>query len=977
MGNAIGMKDNCDDIGGLIGFNNGGKVNNCTAFGNAIGTYHDVGGLIGWDDMGIVTNCTAYGDAYGGGDSVGGLIGREDGGWVAYCTAYGNATGTNATSDGIGGLIGWNFGVEVNNCTAYGDATGIFGFIGGLIGANDVSGTVTMCRSFGDAIGTDPNTDYVGGLIGMLYTGTIENCYAHGDVTGDDEVGGLIGNNSGATVKNCYSIGLVTGDVNASGLVGKNDGTITGCFWDNMTSGHTTSDGGTGLNTTEMYRAITFTGAGWDFTNIWAIKEGFSYPYFGWHPWIDPPMITTIDQVLAYEDVLYSIVYVAVDPDFEVLTWTGADNTTWLTFDTNTQLLSGTPLQIDIGIYWVNITVEDPNGLTDFTNFTITVLNTNDAPVITTIDVETTNEDELYSVDYDATDIDPTNDTLTWSLWTNAGWLNIDAGTGVLSGTPDNSDVGSYWVEVTVDDGNDGNHSTNFTLTVNNVNDDPTIISPLPPHADAVEDTLYYLDFEADDIDLPGDTLTWHLTTDAGWLAIDDVTGNISGTPTNDDVGDSWVNISVDDGNLGSDWQNFTLTVTNVNDDPVITTTDVTTATAGELYSVDYEATDIDPAGDTLTWSLVSNASWLSIVSGTGVLSGTPTNDDVGAYNVNVSVNDGNGGSDVNSFTLSVEPGVVVTNLNPNITTADDLTATVDELYSVTYDATDDRTLPADLVWTMTTNASWLSFDSVTRVLSGTPVTADVGSYWALISVNDGEGGSASTNFTVVVSEAVTPSNTDPDLTQGRITPTSGDTDTTFTFSVHYTDADGDAPVSITVVIDGTEHDMTLATGDAADGTYEYETTLTEGNHTYYFKANDGTADAITTDGTPLTSADALTTTEVTLPIEPEEEDDEDDEGLFSGMTLWLILIIVIIIIVLLLAMAMRKKPSEEEALLAAEEEEEIAEEMAAEEEPVADEGAEEETKEEVETFECPTCGAEIAEDDTVCPECGEEFDDE
>ena len=39
-------------------------------------------------------------------------------------------------------------------------------------------------------------------------------------------------------------------------------------------------------------------------------------------------------------------------------------------------------------------------------------------------------------------------------------------------------------------------------------------------------------------------------------------------------------------------------------------------------------------------------------------------------------------------------------------------------------------------------------------------------------------------------------------------------------------------------------------------------------------------------------------------------------------------------------------------------------------------EGETAEDEEEVEGFECPTCGAVLTETDTKCLECGEEFDD-
>ncbi|MDD4308326.1 MAG: putative Ig domain-containing protein, partial [Thermoplasmata archaeon] len=87
------------------------------------------------------------------------------------------------------------------------------------------------------------------------------------------------------------------------------------------------------------------------------------------------------------------------------------------------------------------------------------------SPTITTVDITAAIVDTLYSVDYDATDPN-IQDVLTWSLATNAPWLNIVPSTGVLSGTPGSSNLGTYWVNVSVSDGNGGTDWTNFTLTV-------------------------------------------------------------------------------------------------------------------------------------------------------------------------------------------------------------------------------------------------------------------------------------------------------------------------------------------------------------------------------------------------------------------------------------------------------------------------------------------------------------------------------
>jgi len=79
-----------------------------------------------------------------------------------------------------------------------------------------------------------------------------------------------------------------------------------------------------------------------------------------------------------------------------------------------------------------------------------------------------------------------------------------------------------------------------------------------------------------------------------------------------------------------------------------------------------------------------------------------------------------------------------------------------------------------------------------------------------------------------------------PTLSDGNVSPYAGSISTTFTYSVHYQDPDETAPTAKNVVIDGEPHAMRLSSGVAADGDYEYSTTLGSGSHNYYFYFEDG-----------------------------------------------------------------------------------------------------------------------------------------
>jgi hypothetical protein len=309
----------------------------------------------------------------------------------------------------------------------------------------------------------------------------------------------------------------------------------------------------------------------------------------------------------------------------------------WLAMNTSSGVLSGRPTNDDVGPYTVFAFVNDGWGGQTNLSFDVIVTDVNDPPLITTSDILAATQDIPYNVAYQASDIDPVKETFSWNLATNASWLKMDGPSGLLWGTPRNSDVGSWWVNVSVDDGRGGRDSSNFTLSVKNVNDPPAITTG--PATIAIEEVEYAVDFNATDIDA-GDMFTWSLSTTADWLAINATSGVLSGTPAEEDVGSAWISVTVTDAAGANSTVDYLLRVQNVNDPPAwISVPGDMNMTENQTMLVNVLAQDPD-AGDDIRYAISSEP---SIAISVNAVSGAIfwMNAAAGNYTVTVTAMDG------------------------------------------------------------------------------------------------------------------------------------------------------------------------------------------------------------------------------------------------------------------------------------------------------------------------------------------------
>ncbi len=500
----------------------------------------------------------------------------------------------------------------------------------------------------------------------------------------------------------------------------------------------------------------------------------------------DLPSFSSSGTSTVAEDSGYSYNITATDLDDTNLTITATTKPNWLTLVDNgsgSASLTGTPTNADIGDNSITLKVTDDENGQSLQSFTITVTNTNDAPIISGTPATTIAEDSAYSFTPTVTDVD-SGDTKTFSITGKPSWAGFSTATGSLTGTPNNDEIGTYSnIIITVTDSANASDSlTAFAIAVTNTNDAPEITGT--PNTTVAEDSAYSFTPTVTDVD-SGDTKTFSITDKPSWAEFSTATGALTGTPSNDDVGsDSNIIITVtDSANASDSLTAFAIAVTNTNDAPIISGTPSTTVAEDSAYSFTPTVTDVD-SGDTKTFSITGKPSWAGFSTATGSLTGTPNNDEIGNYsNIIITVTDSANASD--SLTAFA---IAVTNTNdaPIISGTPATTIAEDSAYSFTPTVTDVDSGDTK-TFSITGKPSWAEFSTATGALTGTPSNDDVGSDSnIIITVTDSANASVSlTAFTIEVT------NTN-DIAEGENQQLSLAEDSQINVEPLFSDVDGD-----------------------------------------------------------------------------------------------------------------------------------------------------------------------------------------
>jgi parallel beta-helix repeat protein len=351
-------------------------------------------------------------------------------------------------------------------------------------------------------------------------------------------------------------------------------------------------------------------------------------------------------------------------------------------------------------------------------------------------------------------------------------------GVPIISGVPTDSLGYVKWVIVTeeivyfawtdlsmqpyVIDAADGLSSDSETILIDDtmtvylvINHPPEYIGGLSDVSFDEEDALYD-EFNLNSCFDDRDDITFSVSGNSMIVVTINPNGSVDfASPTVDWAGSEMVTFRATDMYGAFAEHTIMVTVNNVNDPPMITSTPVTTGTQGVTYYYLVTADDADIVyGDYLTFSLDVAPAGMSIDSVTGLIDWIPASDQIGLNWVVVHVEDSTGEFVTQMFSITVA------NVNdaPSITSSPVTTATQDAAYE--YDVTaGDADLPYGdfLTFSLTTAPAGMAIDSATGVITWTPAWGQIGLNAVVVKVTDSLGLSATQSFSVDVANVNDP----------------------------------------------------------------------------------------------------------------------------------------------------------------------------------------------------------------------------
>jgi len=379
----------------------------------------------------------------------------------------------------------------------------------------------------------------------------------------------------------------------------------------------------------------------------------------------DAPVLQSIVDQETLEDDNLSLELNASDIDGDAISYSAESNDTNIaTVSIVDNVVTITPLENANGVISIEVNAT-ANGVSDTKTFEVNITAVDDAPYFTfTIGSQTMDEDAAaYRLSLSATDVE--GDAFSYGVISNnTALVNVELNGSEMLITPQANQYGTTTIDLNVSQDSNGSlyERYSFSITINSINDAPTILTTLDDLLLAEDNgtTSYTLNLS----DIEGDDLT--ITIESNDTSLIDVTPNWSGklnqatwskgveynlTTLSNAHGTAQIKVIVDDGDKNST-QTFEVNITAIDDAPTLQSiADIQTLEDNAL-SIELNASDAE--GDAISYSAESNDTNIAtVLIVDNVVMITPVENAYGTISIKVNAT-ANGVSDSQTLTLTI-----------------------------------------------------------------------------------------------------------------------------------------------------------------------------------------------------------------------------------------------------------------------------------------------------------------------------------
>ncbi len=452
------------------------------------------------------------------------------------------------------------------------------------------------------------------------------------------------------------------------------------------------------------------------------------------------PQIVTQPKLTGAVGEPYRYAVAAISPDGRPITYSLSLAPAGMVIDAITGQLAWTPNGKQTGNQQVILRAATDNSSVDLQGFTIEVAPANSPPIVVSQPSSPAAANTIWVYQTIAQDAEQRD--LRYDLALAPSGATIDPNTGLVRWTPQSSQLGGHAFSISVDDQVGGVTLHSFTLDV--VSSVPTTLpfNIVSPRGDASLVGLYLS--RTGGTDAAGQPLSVELIDGPVGLTVQ-ADGLIEWSPGVAQLGQHAIELRFQSPSGSTQEVVFPIIVRQftANSAPVIESTPIPFASAGQPYRYDLQVSDNDR--DALSFDLLVSPDGMSIHPQLGTIRWTPTPDQVGTAQVVVSVTDPQGGSATQSFAVStrrIGGPPRVTSVPPT-----EAAVGVGYLYSVT--AVDAENDP--LVYALVEAPEGMSIDSRSGEIAWTPTSEQLGQHAVIVSVADGTGGRTTQGFAIRV----------------------------------------------------------------------------------------------------------------------------------------------------------------------------------------------------------------------------------